>query len=467
MHGLKVALLGIPAAAALLSTGIAHGQGVGADCRLFVLKELGGDVIVDAVAVPPGGRVEITGEDIITFVLPFGPGQSGDVVQRDKGKATTIARCENGDLKVGVRLADGREREFPPVSLNDLAGYDVRVSVIGGNGSKNVFMIRGYADVQVASGPAIDMFGGVIPLGPNDYAVTSEVSLHEPLPPAFGEAALRFEKDLLLVTATLAGRSGPFIVDFGAGGTVVSHSALPPDTPIKKVTAIEYSADGRRELAGTMGGAGGEVAGFLGNAALDEVRIGDITFRDVTVRVIDRMPDFDGLEVMGILGLDLLGRGGVVTFGYHEGSKLIMTPGDSRLTAAADFIEVPFRLASKHIFLGASVDGHAADAILDTGARASILAEKLAVRAGVELSSETAREFKGLDGKPIPAKRATIRELELGGTSLGSAIFYAADLEVFSSFGLADSGMLLGNDFLRQHRAVRIDFERERIAFKR
>jgi len=147
-----------------------------------------------------------------------------------------------------------------------------------------------------------------------------------------------------------------------------------------------------------------------------------------------------------------------VSFGY--GADAVLSWGDEAATSA---IDVPFRTAANHIFIDGIVDGVKADVLLDTGARESILSQGLAGRADLQLSADVAREFKGLDGHPIPARTATVGEFTLGPAALGERRFYAAPLAVFDAMGLAQSGVLLGNDFLKEFRSVQVDFARDRV----
>jgi hypothetical protein len=83
------------------------------------------------------------------------------------------------------------------------------------------------------------------------------------------------------------------------------------------------------------------------------------------------------------------------------------------------------------------------------------------------LSETGAREFRGLDGHPIPAKTSRVDRFDLGGSTMTDMRFYVASLPVFDAMGLAESGALLGNDFLQRYRIVEFDFGEERIRFGR
>ncbi len=151
-------------------------------CNVFLLKKAGNGLAVEKVMLDDG---EVTvfpynaASDHITALLPFGVGQSGDVVQREEGGGNGIVRCTGGEIRVTYTGADGSEHVMPPVKVEDMLGYDMRVNVIGANGLKEAFLIRAGQTVATASGPVIDMFGGMIPLQKGDYSITTETSVHE------------------------------------------------------------------------------------------------------------------------------------------------------------------------------------------------------------------------------------------------------------------------------------------------
>ena len=295
-------------------------------CTLYVLRSIDGEIVVDAVAIPTGRTVVLGADDIITFILPLSPGQSGDLIQRGRPKGEVVARCEVDELHLTVRFEDGRERRLPPVEISGLAKYDVRVNVVGGDGTKRAFMIRAYGDVGPAGGPVVNMFGSAIPLEDGDYSITTEVTEHRPPQSVEGSVALEIVDGFLLAEGTLPdGAKGSFIVDFGASGTVVARSFVPEGTPVHRVKAIEYSEGDGHELDGVMGGAGGLVEGFNGSASLVGFELGPVSFGDVTVNVIREMPSFIDAGVVGIIGLDLLHRADVVDLEFIDDDAAVLT----------------------------------------------------------------------------------------------------------------------------------------------
>jgi predicted aspartyl protease len=239
---------------------------------------------------------------------------------------------------------------------------------------------------------------------------------------------------------------------------------LPPDAAITQLTAVEYSEGGAKELGATMMGAGGSVSGFLGVTRLKELRIGSIIVSDISVSVIDRMPEFGNLKLAGVLGLDVLQRGGVARLKFDTATSGTLS-FRKNLEPLQDHtpIEIPFKMAAKHIFLDASFDGIPVDAVFDTGARRSIVSEKVAEKSGLQPNLSDVREFRGLDGTPTEAHGAMVSTLQLGATHFEPTRFYIAPLDVFDTMGITESGALLGADFVRRYPAIDVDFVRRQI----
>jgi hypothetical protein len=194
-----------------------------AACGLYVLKKSHDGVTIERVPLADGEERVLNDSDIITFVLPLSPGQSGDLIQQSRPRGTITARCRNNALKVTVRMPDGQVRDMPEQPLEQLQQYDVRVNVVGGDGSRNVFVIEAYASNAEGEGPVIDMFGGIVPMEPGDYSVTLEVSKREDTEFLTGSVPFLVAEELFITDVTLpGGETGRFIIDFGAGTTVFS-----------------------------------------------------------------------------------------------------------------------------------------------------------------------------------------------------------------------------------------------------
>jgi len=432
--------------------------------HFFLLRESIGGVELEKVEIADGDELTFDGADVITVVVPVGTGQSGDLVKKDQRDGSFTIRSVDGELLISKKRSDGREMSYPPVKIADLSGYDLRVNIAGGEGTKMAFMISGYDETRVDDGPVIDMFAGMIPLEDGDYSITLEISEAAPRAGVSGETAVLYEEGFILAEGELSdGRKGWFIVDFGASGTVISKEFLPAWVDIEEVKGLEYSDKGRREVKSVMSGAGGEVTGFLGNAHPGDLKFGDVMFPDVSVRVIEAMPAFGSRKIAGILGLDLLRLCDRIAFEYpRSGPGMMMMQGRHTIAETdAPSAEVPFYLVAKHIFLDGEVNEVPVSLLLDTGARSSIISASIADKARLgEAPSGEKGELRGLDGTPVQSKSVIADRLRLGDWLRSDVPLLAADLSVFESIGLRQGGGIIGNDFLDDYRLIEIDFTR-------
>ncbi len=436
--------------------------------HIFYLTESFGRVEIEKVEIDDGDVITLDGEDVITVLIPLGVGQSGDLVKSEMRSGEITIRSSGGELHISKKQVDGREISFPVVKIEDLSAYDMRVNIAGGDGTKKAFRISRYDDVETDDGPVIDMFAGRIPLEDGDYSITLEISAAETAVHVSGETTIYYEGGFILAEGSLSdGRSGWFIVDFGASGTVITKEFLPAYIDIEEVRAMEYSDKGSREVKSAMAGAGGEVTGFLGNARLGTLYVGDVKFPDVTVSVIESMPDFGSREIVGILGFDLMKRCDRIAFEYPRGGSGVMMMGERHTMAETDApsAEVPFYLVAKHIFLDGEVNEVPVSFLFDTGARSSIISESKADQARLsEASGGSKGELRGLDGNPVETRAVVADRLRLGEWLHSDVMFLAADLSVFESIGLRQGGGIIGNDFLDDYSLVELDFRREVIS---
>jgi hypothetical protein len=433
------------------------------DCRVMVLREVDGEVLLEAVPLSAGEARVFEHGEIITVVLPVGVGMSGDLIQASNLENSISVACEDGVIRTSVSTPDGETRALPELALADAAALDLRVNVTPGEGEKRAFLVRGYETVLPAEGPVVDMFGGAIPIGAGEFSITTEVTPAEERPELSGVIPMRVEDGFLLVHGSaLGGGAGSFVVDFGAGGTVVTRDFVPERVEIDPLIAFEHSPDGMRVLPGVMTGAGGDVEGFLGAAVLHEFAVGDLTLSHVSVGVIGEMPVWGEEPVVGILGLDVLERAGIasVTLGSDGAGRLELLPAG--VPAPDGAIELPFTMAADHIFVEGALGGAAVTFLFDTGARSTIVPLGVAEEAGLAAGSLPDRDFKGLDGGALPARSVRAEGFSLSGVSFDAFDIYAADLPVLEGLGLDEGSGLLGMDFILGFGRVDVDFE-ERV----
>ena len=437
--------------------------------NLHLLLEHGDDVALEAVVVPAQGDLVVERADLVTCVLPFGLGQSGDLVPKARRPARLVARVAGGNLLVEITGGDGRVRGLPPVAAAELADLDLRVNVTGAGGRQRAFLVRGNAAAEAATGPVLDMFGGKIPLAPGDWSLTTETSRRARAASLRGAVPCRWHDGLVFVDVTgPGGKTGRFVVDTAAGTSVVARAFLGPGAAIAPIEGVEHSAAGARVVPGVMEGAGGGVASLLGATVIDGLAMGALRVDGVHANVLAELPALGGAPVDGILGLDVLSRCGLLRLERGAGDQGTLTFDPEAAPAGAADVTCAFTVVARHIVLPASLNGTSASLVLDTGARGSLLPPGLATRAKLPPAPGVPpREFHGLDGRPLPARPVSVASLRLGGMEAGPAIFYAGEVAALAALGLdADSG-LLGNDVLGAWRRLEVDFAAGRIRLAR
>ena len=439
---------------------VASGPAIAGPVNLHLLVERGDGLAIETAAVPESGELTVQRPDLITVILPFGVGQSGDMVPRSRRPARLAARVQDGALRVVATGADGSSRPLPAVTVADLAGLDLRVNVTGAGGRRQAFAIVANGPATEAAGPVIDMFRGQLPLGPGDWAITTEVTEHVRAAGLAGSVPLERRDGLLFARVTGSdGREGRFVVDTAAGATVVARAFLPRAAVIVPIEAVEHSEEGSRVVPGAMGGAGGDVASLLGAVELDALQLDAVRVEGVRANVVATLPDLGGAPVAGILGLDVLSRCGRLRLEYIDETRGMLTFDAAPAGADARTATCPFTMVAKHLMVPAQLDGVDVSLVLDTGARGSLIPTALAARAGLQPAvGASARTFRGLDGHPLPASPVEVRTLSLGAAPQGRAVFFAADLPVLRALGLDDNAGLLGGDLLAAYRWLELDF---------
>lgn len=444
----------------VLAASAAHAS----ECRVIVLREGDDGPVLETVSLIEGTPRTFEPGEIITVVLPFGVGMSGDLVKAEENSGAIRVACEGGAVRTTIAAPGGGERDLPTVALVDAETFDMRVNVTAGGGDKWVFLVRGYSSIEPAAGPVLDMFGGALPMSAGDYSITTEVTRHEELPGLSGEVPLTLQDGLLAAeVGGPDGETGLFVIDFGAGGTVVTRDFLPDGASVEPVLAIEHSTEGEKVLPGGMTGAGGDVGGFAGAARLESLTLGELELNDVSVSVIEEMPEFGTVPIDGIVGIDILGRADVATLEFGPEGAVLLTLEDASGVSGSGgdegATELPFTIAADHIFIEGGLGDVPVTFLFDTGARSTIVPLSIAEAAALPPGSLPGREFRGLDGNLLPATAVRADELTLAGHEFPPLEMYAAELPVLESFGLDEDSGLLGMDFVLEFARMKIDFE--------
>jgi len=125
----------------------------------------------------------------------------------------------------------------------------MRVNVISTKVRKAFILRSGKVEVDEA-GPVIDLFGGQIALGEDDYIVTTEAARHWFGTAVRGEASLEYQATrdaggyLFTKAALPNGPEADFVIDLGSSKTVVTKAFLPAGVRIRQAAGVEYSDKG-------------------------------------------------------------------------------------------------------------------------------------------------------------------------------------------------------------------------------
>lgn len=192
-------------------------------------------------------------------------------------------------------------------------------------------------------------------------------------------------------------------------------------------------------------------------AAVDHVLVAGRSFRKRQLLLLPPGPS-DKLGVDGILGADIIAA--YVIAMDMPGRRWRMTeqvePGMlDGLTAS-----VPFTLDSERApRLIVEIDGIKMSAVLDTGARGTII--NWAAAKAIGISPDDAKLAKGTDIKgatnhATASVEAPLKELAIGEARIAAPQVRVADLPVFKSLGIAPDqpGVILGIDMLADRRFV-------------
>jgi len=405
------------------------------------------------------------GGEFVTFVIPWSPGQSGEVIQTAR-PMTQAVRCQAGTMETTVMEKGAEPRTLPAVETSALKTYRMRVSVTPAEGEATVFILEPDGTVALDTvAPPTDMFQGTIPLEPGDVSVTTET--REVVRHSGIEGQARLEKGgpyLLTRLSVPGGGEGDVIVDLGAGSTLLSREMLPPDIKVEALVAEEYGPEGVRTLPGSVGAFGGTVEG-ISRATVPSVDVGGLHFKEARVSVMPELPGIAGRDVKGILGNDLLQRAAVtrISLAGEGRGRLELSSSPSTSQPA---LEVPFSMVGGLIVVEGSIEGLAVPLILDTGARSSIVSEAAARSLQLTPLPEGGDTFRGLDGQAVETWGAVIPTLQLGDGSLDSLHVNVAEAAVLDRMGLPGGG-LLGQNLWEYYSTLEVAWEEEVVRFYR
>ena len=176
-------------------------------------------------------------------------------------------------------------------------------------------------------------------------------------------------------------------------------------------------------------------------------------------------PRADGIQLAGIVGLDLFGDR-TVDFDFPRLALSLLEPGErppglngpgiEASTTTGGLLTIPVRIGRTQ-----------AVAVIDTGARKTRINWKLGRALGIDPATLPKGDtIQGATNAAIETGATRVRDVRLGLRALSEAPVLVADLPVFEAFGVADKpAIILGLDWLGETRMV-IDFPARRVWFE-
>lgn len=453
-------MLGLKSMATFACVAIGGASLAIADADLFVLKRTDAGFAVEKVRIAEGAeRTWTLGKDgFVDVILPPGPGGSAGIIQAATSP-TTVASCKAGKLSVTTTMM-GKRFDRPAPTPSELAGLDVHVSARGADGKTFAGFIRGYNAIEIDPvGVIEDPFGNAMPLQKGDCALYTSTfpSRVKNASSVSGACPVRYAGGHHLVRAIAdGGGNGEMVIDLAAGSTVIAKSMLPTGTAIRPSEMVQHSAEGVKRLASEVGGATG-AATPLGIATLPLLTIGDLRFENVDVAVMEELPPV-AEGIVGIVGLDLLGRAKVISIPYPASGAT----GELRLSDQAGekpAATLPLAILDSRAYCRAKVNGTDVCMIVDTGAPITIVEERVSAAAGLKPIAQE-KDVRGIGSARSKLSKAEGATISLGEMTLTDQVVMVGTLPLFSRFKGPTPIGILGNETLGQSAKVEIDFEK-------
>jgi len=239
-----------------------------------------------------------------------------------------------------------------------------------------------------------------------------------------------------------------FVVDSGADTSALGANVA---------QALQLPAAERAMLHGMT------ASGVVDRVAVAELEIGQSTISNLELPVLRE----EYLGGQGIIGIDALVEQRLMM----DFEKRVITIEDARRPARylfGDIVVVARRRHGQLILTQASANGHAVDAVIDTGSEITIgnpaLRAKLFGKHGPVLQTG---EVIGVTGARLSLPLAHLDELRIGPIVLHNVVIAFADVPPFAAFGLNDHpALFLGTDLMENFRRVSLDFRARKVRFQ-
>lgn len=250
----------------------------------------------------------------------------------------------------------------------------------------------------------------------------------------------------LVAPGAVEGVAVSLLLDTGAEGGLIAPEAA---------AALHLPMDPRRVTQ--MQGPAGEVIGR--NALARHVQLGPLLLQDASlpVGVLPAVPRTTP-PVVGLIGADVLSRFDVELDAPHGRMALYATAGcESGFVPFPSANMLPLTREGDRVRVDVVLDGQRLPALVDTGARSTIVSPAAAALAGVT-EAALARDPGGIGGG-VDMRRTEFHWHRFGTFRVGAEAMRSHTLTVSP---LGDEMMLLGNDWLLT-RHVWISYAQNRL----
>jgi len=253
------------------------------------------------------------------------------------------------------------------------------------------------------------------------------------------EVPLTVQRNFLLAPVEADGGQILLVVDTGAEATLLTPDAV-------AMLGLQTDPDRTTVLLGVAGSVRSH------NVLVHEVRVGDavVTDRSIGVGAIGAFPGTER-PVAGLLGADFLAKYDVEIDAPGRRMALYdVSNCNGFVPWRGDVISMP-AAPTRHglLFVPVAVDGRPVRALLDTGARASLLTRRVAHALGVDdrmLDADPRRTGQGIGAAGIDFRLHRFASVDIGEIPMRDMPLNVADMR------LPGIEMLLGGDWIVHHR---------------
>jgi predicted aspartyl protease len=234
-----------------------------------------------------------------------------------------------------------------------------------------------------------------------------------------------------------------FVIDTGAEGCAVYQ---------------DFARQHAFESAGTEKLLGQTGASTLNLVSINRIETAGITTGPLSCVVLPSRKD--GGNLNGIIGLDSMGQHAVYFNPSGQQLAFYATKTEPSEVLGASFVTIKGQNRGNTLLtFPISINGAMGIAVLDSGARRSIINDHFAAAAAIDVTKLTEDvPLFGAAGIKQVLLRGTLGTVEIGGRSYADVQGAVADLPIFAAFGVENEpAMILGLDFLASG-AMLVDF---------